>query len=114
MTDGTPWSAVDLVTVLLTVVTIVLAALGIFIAMAAILGYQALSDQSRKQAQETSASQVGDFLRSEAFAEQLRAIVSEQTKNYDRDEALATLNARSRVDRRGDPPDQPDTEWKEE
>lgn len=68
------WNWTDFVTILLGVATIVLAALGSLIAVAALWGYQ----QIQKGAESRSVKAVDRYLHSEEFERQLGDIINEQ------------------------------------
>ncbi|WP_146191571.1 hypothetical protein [Azospirillum humicireducens] len=75
-TEG--WNWTDFITILLAIVTIVIAALGTLIAVAALWGLQTL----RKGASEISRKKVDGYLQSADMERKLRALVEEQYKNY--------------------------------
>lgn len=68
----------DFISILLTAVTVVLAALAILLALAAVWGYQKLSDHAAERAAATAAAASQDYLNSEAFAGRVHTICAAQ------------------------------------
>jgi len=75
------WNWTDLITILLTIVTIVLGALGTLIAVAALLGYQHI----HKSAELRSGEAVDEYLNSEVFEKKLSEMIDRQ---YERSRAI--------------------------
>lgn len=78
-TEG--WDYKDVVSVLLTVVTVVLTFIGLVVALAAIWGWQTISQGAAREAAKASASQTDDHLQSETFKAGLKLLVIEQIEN---------------------------------
>ncbi|MBZ9906121.1 hypothetical protein FJ950_18535 [Mesorhizobium sp. B2-3-14] len=65
------WEYKDLVAVLLTTVTVVLAFIGVIVAGAAIWGYQSIKSIAEEKAEATSKAGCDDYLKSPVFREQV-------------------------------------------
>ncbi|RWO40242.1 MAG: hypothetical protein EOS12_25345 [Mesorhizobium sp.] len=65
------WEYKDLVAVLLTTVTVVLAFIGVIVAGAAIWGYQSIKSIAEEKAEATSKAGCDDYLKSAEFREQV-------------------------------------------
>lgn len=72
-----PWEYKEFVTILLTVVTIVLAVLGLGIAVLAIWGYYRLQATAEERAAKVAETTTDSHLGSKAFEEQLSGIIDE-------------------------------------
>lgn len=77
--DG--WEYKDLVSVLLTVVTIVLTFIGLVVALAAIFGWQTISQGATRRASEVAQGATDTHLRSDDFQSKLKVLVEEQVEN---------------------------------
>ncbi len=78
------WEYKDLVSVLLTVVTVVLAFIGIVVAFAAIWGWQTISQGAARRAAEVAQGATDTHLQSEDFQAKLKVLVEEQVENIKR------------------------------
>ncbi|MCG8562674.1 MAG: hypothetical protein MI824_22985 [Hyphomicrobiales bacterium] len=72
---GSVWSYKDFVTISLTVVTVVLAALGLGIALLAIWGYAQIEKLAGQKAEEVAKKAAEDHLSSEEFRERFRETI---------------------------------------
>lgn len=72
------WEYKDLVSVLLTVVTVVLAFIGVIVAGAAIWGYQSLKSIAEEKAVKTSQAGCDQYLKSPEFRTQIEAAIREK------------------------------------
>ena len=61
------WEYKDLISILLTVVSVIVTFIGIIVAVAAIWGYQSIRNVAEQKAEETSRQGCDDYLRSDVF-----------------------------------------------
>lgn len=104
-----PWDYKDVVSLLLAIVTTVLAALGIILAVGAFWGYQKIADHATERAEKA----VDAFLNSDKFYAKVKAIASEQMANNMRPVVAETINVTPPGDQpqqAGAPGDEP---WQE-
>lgn len=75
------WDYKDVIAVLLTVVTVVLTFIGLVVALAAIWGWQTISQGAATEAAKASASQTDHHLQSDTFKAGLKLLIMEQMEN---------------------------------
>lgn len=106
------WTYTDLIATMLTVVTVILGALAVLIGLAAIWGYQTISNHAAQKAVEAARQSGQEYLDSDAFTEKVRALASEHIKNN----LPSLLEARREIkvaqEARLEP--QPDQEWEDD
>jgi len=89
----TSWDYKDVVTILLSIVTVGLTMLVILVAVATLWGYQQISDHAGKRGEEASVKSAKEYLGSEDFRNDLRDAISEHRKNEAQDQFGAGLVA---------------------
>lgn len=115
------WEYKDLVSVLLTVVTIVLAFLGLAVALAAIWGWQTISQGAARRAAEVATDKTDAHLQSDDFQAKLKVLVEEQVENIKRAAAQQRITAEGVPNDpqpvpqapRGQPGAMPDETWQD-
>ena len=75
------WEYKDVVANLLTVVTVVLTFIGLAVALAAIWGWQTISQGAASQAAKGATDRVDSYLEDEAFKSKLAILIKEQYEN---------------------------------
>lgn len=88
------WTYNDMISTLLTVVTVVLASVAVFVGLAAVWGYQSITKQAELKAVEAASEAGKIYLESDAFIEKVRAIASAEVM----ENLPAILETRSAID----------------
>ena len=104
--------ALDLVMVLLTVVTIVVAAIGIFVAIAAIAGYQTIASQAQRSAIDASLSRLEEIQKEDGFIQRLQKLVDDRIESYERNRATENVHVGEEEAEQDEPP-RDDEEWRD-
>lgn len=107
------WEYKDIVANLLTVVTIVLAFIGLAVALAAIWGWQTISQSAAAKAAKGASDWVNDYVENEAFKSRLASLIKEQQENIQKESVQDAV-----VAEKGPAPEQAakaaDEEWKDD
>ncbi|MDX8358572.1 hypothetical protein [Sphingopyxis terrae] len=92
------WEYKDVVANLLTVVTIVLAFIGLAVALAAIWGWQTISQGAAAKAMQAAQSKVDTYIESDVFKERLAISLREQYENMEKTKAQDAVVAEEQND----------------
>ena len=107
------WEYKDLISALLTVVTIILAFIGLVVGIAAVWGWQTISKGAAREAAKVSAEQTDAHLQSESFQGALKVLIAEQLEKMKKAEVQAEVIVDPGRDAPAGPP-AADEPWQDE
>lgn len=105
------WEYKDLTAALLTAVTVAMAFIGLAVGLAAIWGWQTISQGAAKKAAAEALAQNHEHLSSETFKEALKVLVQEQIENAEKTAVQDTVVGESTQDQPPAKPEGKDEVW---
>jgi hypothetical protein len=107
------WEYKDLIAALLTVVTIAMAFIGLAVGLAAIWGWQTISQGAARKAAEQALSQNSEHLTSDAFREQVKVLLQEHIENMTKESVQDAVVVEQRQEQPRDVQPSADEEWQD-